>query len=61
MPRRLSAQDRRTGVVLGCVRFAWGNANLTGLMMPEHGLQVILMGEMRGVLRSGIMELAPIF
>jgi hypothetical protein len=48
------------GVFTGCVRFAWVSASLTGLMMLEHGLQVISMGEMRGVLRSGIMELAPI-
>jgi hypothetical protein len=47
-------------VVLGCVRFAWGNVNLTGSIMLEHGLQVISMGEMREVLRSGTMELAPI-
>jgi hypothetical protein len=48
------------GVVLGCVRFVGGDASLTGLMMLEHDLQVISMGEMREVLRSGIMELALI-
>jgi hypothetical protein len=49
------------GEFLGCVRFAWECANLTGLMMLERVLQVTLTEEMREVLRNGIMELAPIF